>query len=250
MRYPTASCAALLAIVIVWPLLSAREAESGKIDSQDLLVGNWNTTIRCSKSWFASELFPPCASRDAVPLARKRWERAREFQCSLSLYPNGTFGLQPIDDEEGSTARRLPVHGRWSLDPNPYCVTDRFYDQVVLQAYPRIQKKVVDGREEIMQKLSVDVQCRLTGHFSHGRRLRAFWGRGDGAAGDPPFARGKLSHGVIVLNREQNAPDQQTSGAHHRKIAATFAAQRDIPSRRDLAENTFNYDEDIADFGY
>lgn len=235
----TTSCAAMLAVVVIWLLLAAPEAKSGKIDSQALLVGNWNTTIRCTNSWFTSELFPPCTTRDASPRTRKRWERPRDFQCSLSLYPNGTFGLQPQDHEWA--AHHLPVHGLWSLDPNPYCVTDRFYDEVVLQSYPRIQKRVMDGQEEILQTVSLDLQCRLTGHFSHGRRLRAFCG----SDSDPPFARGKLSHGVFLLSREQSPAEQQASSAR-RKIAATFAARRDIPSRRDLDKS----EEDSAEFGY
>lgn len=244
MRHQRASYyTSLLAAMIVWLLLAICETESGKIDSHDLLVGNWNMTIRCSKAWFESELFPPCASRDAVPPVRKLWWGQRDFQCNLSLFPNGTFGLQPQDDES-TTQNCLPLHGRWALDPNPYCVTDRFYDQVVLQSYPRMQKKVVNGQEAILQTLSLDLWCRLTGHFSHGRQLRAFLGRG----GKPPYASGKLSHGVFILSREQSAADQPV-GIARRRIAASFKARRHIPSKLDLAESAFD-DEGGTLFGY
>ena len=233
--------------LLVAVLLLTRWAEAGKIDSVDLLVGDWNTTLRCGDSWFASTLFPPRESQsvERIPQSRKGWERNRNFQCSLSLYPNGTFGLHPqvartAGADSATGGQILPVHGKWTLHPNPYCVTDRFYDQVVLHSFPRVQKKVVDGQaEEILQSLSLDIQCRLTGHFSHGRLVRRFWGR------DPRcFARGKLSHGVVVLN--QALATDQKIGARPR-IAATFAASRNIPSRSNLGSYS---DNDESLYGY
>ena len=240
-------CSKLVITWLVAAILLICRSEAGKIDSLELLVGDWNTTIRCGSLRFASELFPPRVSLtdEAVPHARIGWERPRKFHCNLSLYPNGTFGLYPhetIDEIASAGAddgQSLLVRGRWILHPNPYCVTDRFYDQVVLHSYPRIKKKVVDGREEeILQSLRLDIQCRLTGHFSHGRLLPV-WGRLPRV-----FARAKLSHGVVVLNQEFS--NQETSRARPR-IAATFAATRNIPARREL-ESRLDDDESI--FGY
>ena len=244
MRYPSKLAIARFIAVILF----IGRSEAGKIDSLELLVGDWNTTIRCSSLRFASELFPPrvLQSDERVPQSRIGWERPRTFHCNLSLYPNGTFGLyanQNVVDTaanaDDDNSQPLPVRGRWILQPNPYCVTDRFYDQVILHSYPRIKKKVVDGQEEeILQSLRLDIQCRLTGHFSHGRLLPV-WGR------LPFFARAKLSHGVVVLNQEFSG--QLTSKARPR-IAATFAATRNIPSNRRGLENSF--DDDKIIFGY
>ncbi|KAL7577033.1 hypothetical protein ACA910_006776 [Epithemia clementina (nom. ined.)] len=85
--------------------------------------------------------------------------RSRCLDCSLSLFPNGTFVMEPVirtsqprsllqpkqqtylSDARSfpnpATAESLAMHGRWRLFPNPYCATDRFYDVVQLQSYPR-----------------------------------------------------------------------------------------------------------------
>jgi hypothetical protein len=71
----------------------------------------------------------------------------RYDECKLSLFSNGTFEIVPprVDDETSSSSSSLSssnllaVHGKWKVQRNPYCVTDRFFDQVRLESYPRVQ---------------------------------------------------------------------------------------------------------------
>ena len=203
-----------------------------KIDSQDLLIGEWDARIRCPESSFATELFPPRRTVSAKTVQRKqrKWERPRSFHCRLLLYPNGTFGLEPTGSgwmAANEKSQILAVRGRWTLDRNPYCVTDRFYDQVVLKSYPRVQKKVVDGREEVLQTVKMQIQCRLSGHFSPGR-LPFFRNRKH-----PCYARGKLSHAVLVLDRQMAKEDYHMK-RRRPKVGASFAARRQIPSMKAL----------------
>jgi len=220
--------------------LAKHQVRAGKIDAYDLLIGDWNATIRCSRSVFTSELFPPrVAASDSILQARKGWDLPRNFECRLSLYPNGTFGLEPRSSgklvETGATdVTPLSVHGRWTLDPNPYCVTDRFYDQVCLRSYPRVKKKRMDGREEQEQVVKENVfriQCRLSGHFSRGK-LPLFR-----STSKPFYARGKLSHGVFIISDDNQQESHRGRTRARPKVAASFAARRQIRSRSDLESN-------------
>lgn len=244
---------ALFAYLVVAFSRLFRLTSARKIDSQDLLIGDWNTTLRCSRAWYKAELFPPrvIVSDDGAPSAKlkeqsRRWEWPRKFQCKLSLYPNGTFGLEPSApdatvSDDTKPQQLLPVRGRWTLDPNPYCVTDRFYDQVVLDLYPRAQKKVVGGREEVLQTVSMQIQCRLSGHFSAGK-LRCL------RDCSPFYARGKLSHGVLVLDRHTRDEDDRRRGKRRPRIAASFTAKRQIPSKQAL--ESYSDVEERDEFGY
>lgn len=218
-------------------------SEGSKIDSLDLLVGSWDTTIRCSKSSFAN-IFPPhiCTTQPDSSTKSKRRQRdySQRFQCRLHIYGNQTFAFEPVADVLNDKNRRtneqqynapemLAVKGRWTLDANPYCVTDRFYDQLVLDSYERIQKKMVDGREEKLQTVKMQMTCRLSGHFPL-RKMSL-------------YARGKLSHGVLILDKrsEENSSKRPI-------FAGFFVAKRLISSKQDL--DIHNLEDDEKTFGY
>jgi hypothetical protein len=129
------------------------------------------------------------------------------------------------------------VHGRWTLETNPYCVTDRFYDQLVLEAYPRLQTKLVEDEEMIMQKVNIILQCRLSGHFTAGRLH--FKDRQN-------YAKGKISHGVLFLERDGN--ETKKHWWHQPRIAASFSARRLITSKTALTSQIGIDDE--TEFGY
>lgn len=200
---------------------------AGKIDSRDLLIGDWNTTLRCSKSWFA-EVFPPRVSADSLVRRRRLSGKSQNFPCVLSLYSNGTFGLEPnaLLVSGASPSPLLSVHGRWTLNLNPYCVTDRYYDDLVLESYSRVQKKVVEEHESVLRKVRLKLQCRLYGHFSGGRLH--FRDRGH-------FARGKLSRGVLAIERDGES--MKPFWRSRPRIAATFSAKRLIASKTCLVGN-------------
>jgi hypothetical protein len=221
--------AAQVAVVVIGLGL----CNAGKIDSTDLLIGSWDAVVRCSDSQFG-ELFPQrCDQATPSRISPRRSTRARRFACELSLFPNGTFGLRPkvSVDDNGTVA----IRGHWQLDVNPYCVTDRFYDDITLVSYPRVQKKRKSNNPPtIMQKLRLQLKCRLSGHFT-GNRLRLRDRR--------HFARGKLSHGFLVVQRDECERTKQPWW-HRPQIVATFSAKRLIPAKASLDSQSF-HDDDI-----
>jgi hypothetical protein len=223
----------LAAIHVVAVAIGLGLCNAGKIDSTDLLIGTWDAFIRCSDAKFG-ELFPQRCDRATPPrISSRRSTRAKSFACEFSLFPNGTFGLRPkmsVDDNSTVTVR-----GHWKVDVNPYCVTDRFYDDITLVSYPRVQKKwESNSPPTIVQKLRLQLKCRLSGHFT-GNRLR-FRDRHH-------FARGKLSHGLLVVQRDECNPVKHPWWRRP-KIVATFSAKRLIPTMESLDSQSF-HDDDI-----
>jgi hypothetical protein len=205
---------------------------AGKIDSTDLLIGTWDAVVRCSDSQFG-ELFPQrCDRTTQSRISSRRSTRARRFACEFSLFRNGTFGLRPkVTVDDNST---VAIRGHWKLDVNPYCVTDRFYDDITLVSYPRVQKKWESNKPPtIAQILRLQLKCRLSGHFT-GNRLR-FRDRHF-------FARGKLSHGLLVVQRDECDPIKNTWW-HRPKIVATFSAERLVPTKASFDSQSFHDDD-------
>lgn len=232
-------------LVIVRYLSSLASARL--LDSDELLLGTWKTMIRCSPSFFKSELFPPqylstsCSIIDESQINRRNWlnyQKSRSFPCSLSIYPNGTFLLLPDQLLEHDC---LSVRGEWKVKSNPYCATDRFYDQFIFRSYPRVQHQInrIEGSRKrqngILQTLTLHFQCRLYGHHSAGRiRFSSV------------FARGKLTHGSLIVNRQCAASRNLYDNV--KRIKARFYGRRFIQSKDALSCQTDEYDEKF--FGY
>lgn len=263
-----------------------------RIESEDLWMGDWEARIRCSPSWFDSELFPPpqqevqkrqdCKSKPSETIRRPfriSEHRRRTFPCRLSLYPNGTFTLVPTGDGLQLSSSHLNVNGRWTLLKNPYCVTDRFYDEIRLDAYPRIQsitttmRHNVDASSSTLDTTAAPVsesststrvdrmhqqltfQCRMSGHFSAGR---VRWGPQN--RGTNVYAQGKLTHGIVLAEVETKNKDPEDVEAKQGpqqflrrkllgpRIAATFSAKRIIPTKTALHNQLEAYDN--QEFGY
>jgi hypothetical protein len=132
---------------------------------------------------------------------------------------------------------RLPINGQWRIQPNPYCATDRFFDQMIFDSYPRVQKQTSfdEKRSQILQKRRLRIQCRLYGHYTSGRIPFA-----------RSYARGKLSHGVLISSGDSN----KSKGLLQRfpRVPASFKAERSIPSKDALTSLLDHYDKKI--FGY
>jgi hypothetical protein len=274
-----------------------------KIDSYDLLIGEWDTKISFRQGRWAemfsssnkdsknilvnpiSSSLDPCEDGKKQQLQQHRKGRRlkRSYPCRLALYHNGTFGLisqqghRPTNrimcnNPAEASSPQICVRGRWMVQINPYCVTDRFYDNLVLESYPRVQKRIVvsdendiDGKcgntsgrrsalirteeAEVLQKVRLKLHCRLSGHFT-GRRLR-FRDR-------HCYARGKLTHGIVLLDRITDDAIGGTNNSHPQRsswwtmiapcrrrpgIVASFSAQRLIPSWRDVMSQSNDYDD-------
>lgn len=291
------------ALALLWGslLLGSNLIYARNLDSCDLAVGDWNLTMRCKKSSFAATVFPPEYStdkQDEQSRQRRRHQRgwlsqrdaSRSFDCRLSLFSNGTFALQPKDEDYWSrltghervailpppkdTAQGkvavvdpptplpplyVPIQGRWKVDENPYCVTDRSYDQVTLTSRQRVQtrtdrKENSSSQKPIIetQRLQLLLQCRLSGHYTDGGVLR----RLQGAA---RYARGRMVRGVVLLHQHHNsladsgvaaaaaaAPAKATRPPRGDKVVASFSARRYIPDEGSMFEMAED-DDDILD---
>lgn len=203
------------------------------LSSTELAIGEWQVDLRCTDSTLYESIFPqrnvtaPRTAKPVFQLFRKR------HSCKLSIFPNGTFCLQPslqgaapppIEEESSkndttasstATAAFLPMHGRWTLRSNPYCVTDRFYDDLILSAFPRVQKSIhEDGEVQVLRRLQVDLYCRLQGHYSHQGLLR--WIRRQMSS-----ERGFLYHGTLLQKEEAAEPWWR-----RRRVMASFTGHR------------------------
>jgi hypothetical protein len=349
--------------------------DAKKIDSYDLLIGDWDTSIRLltTSSWKKGkqrtqvhanlfEAFAVSVPANTTQLnqiesnynegqvgphigllqhftrrrnnnLKRRQQHSYSYPCRLSLYPNGTFGivshnLNPTNHQRVSLDRHLGttlqeqeqllIRGKWTLQKNPYCVTDRFYDTIVLESYPRVKKELqqitivpikyssqnnatTTGEAETIttttstlsypdhinqqngratknnmittaipiRKMQLKLQCRLSGHFTGGGR------RYDSSK---YYARGKLTHGTMVLSETvmnpssidktliHSAPSKlakahtpsfgNVSSWFHRlhdftkkrpRIIASFSAQRFIPSITDLNSQS---NDDLEEYDY
>ena len=251
---------------------------------------------------------------------------SRNIPCCLSLYANGTFGLtgrstsncdnitpsmrQQNQQPLKKSLSLLLIRGKWKLLTNPYCVTDRFYDQIVLESFPRVQKELIQcsttkkgssthsnhltpidsgknvkkSRNAIIQpiqKVQLKLHCRLSGHFT-GNRYNSrppWWQRTplnhhlDDDKHHFYYARGKMTHGVIILdeldniqNRVKRDDDDTISAGtlppfryleqlyrqRHRyprqRIVASFSAQRIIPTYSDLVSQSSDNIDDLDTF--
>lgn len=237
--------------IVVITLLSSL-CFSRKLESTELLFGEWDTKIRCTPECFEA-LFPLRTSTSKTPLRPQKnsWgllQLPRSFPCKLSIHPNGTFGLEPnlcpheklMHSTSFGSDNILPIRGRWRLETNPYCSTDRFFDQLTFTSYPRVQKRVVGDMEATLQSIHLEFKCRLVGHFSAGR-LR-FNDRNN-------LARGRLTHGSLQFKYD-NEKMQQTKRfrwIHSPRIRRTvaFSGRRLIPNVHHIQEEhidqSFNY---------
>jgi hypothetical protein len=206
-------------------------AESRMLDSNELLVGDWDLSIRCDPAWFDSELFPPrqflAGSSDnedgTIETKKHRLGRfsRRHHPCHLQVFPNGTFCLSPKQQQLDIDKNILAVSGRWKVRPNPYCVTDRFYDEIVLTSYPRVQKKITpvspDINQNVLKKGAIRMQCQMSGHFSAGRLTRRF-------CKNSAYGKGSLSRGILLWE------NRASPNSIPRAFRASFSGRRWIPS--------------------
>jgi hypothetical protein len=290
----------LLDAVIVW-------------EAQDHVVGDWDLVLNGLSD---HEMFPlrqqilqhhqdSDSSTQNNPLPVKR-KRKRNVRCHLSLFPNGTFTLAPrqhlydyeseesIDPDSSSTNlsspfQRLHLHGRWKVEPNPYCITDRFYDELILEGFPRVQKLIpVPNRQHhhhqqqqqqhsailatpvksepaspqllLQQLIGIRLSCRIWGrYYRQGRQYRHHQQHQPNRR-RPSLAH--MTHGSLLLWQVQNnndQPQEQTGNANgkqqqpwwkpQRRIAATFSGQL-LSSPTTTNSDGIPLQEDQELFGY
>ena len=196
-------------------------------------VGQWNVTLKANgwnKKEVPSMLFPPIKSTvlsndvDAVIPP----DTNTIMQCQLSLFSNGTFVMN------ASNKNRMPLRGNWKVQPNPYCITDRQYDQLVLQSYPRLQKQ----DDCVLQKVDMQLQCRVWGRYGSGP-IRRFMGHNRVGR-----SMSRMTHGTLLWNVKES---QETKVPYwkSRRVCASFTAKPVESSEEDDdGEEDFDYVND------
>ncbi|CAB9512093.1 expressed unknown protein [Seminavis robusta] len=265
----------LALVLLILSGLMAR-AESKVMDASDLAVGDWRVRIRCAKGFYDNLLFPDQVvgigtshedgSLDKNKDYRKLMRianfpsllspRQRKYDCQLSVFSNGTFVLRP----EHTVCNRMSLRGRWQVDANPYCITDRFYDQLNLESCPRdlvavrtkparmttrfsptkrlvawIQQHRINNKHnennsnnnsnnnlQKFQRMSFQIKCRVAGRYAN-PLIRP--------TGKPTKVNVRLTHGTLLLTQQEHAASK--TGAHTTKhaIGASFMGRRFVQRR-------------------
>lgn len=131
-----------------------------------------------------------------VAKRQRRQTRRRTLVCSLDIKSDGTFGLKPISQIDDGDYARQPLKGEWILQQNPYCVTDRQFDTLVLLTYPRCLRI----KEWDKQFAMLEMRCQLYGRFGM-KSIRDFVGWSHGRSA------GKMVRGSIMLVRREQHGD-------------------------------------------
>jgi hypothetical protein len=210
-------------------------------NSHQLAVGEWDITFRGGWLFDPSTIFPTTVkhnsnSRTTSSLVAKRRPWGSSLDCSLSICPDGTFVLKPKNAPQLKNNNRLPLSGQWKVLSSPYCITDRFYDQLSLASYPRVEESVenINSHHVVpLRSVELDLSCRMWGkyHSSGGGLFRR--------------RRGRMTHGTLVCKEQQLLTKKQRKWfIAGRPIVASFSALR---SSNDPVHEGW---EDQAYFGY
>lgn len=130
----------------------------------------------------------------------------KSVDCRLNLQRNGRFTLLLDNFDQHSSYRTKnknecsinnyqPMHGEWFLTPNPYCVTDRHYDEIILVSEPRI-RRVYLPTSTVVEKATVEFRCKLWGRYSAGavrRQIGLTHGR----------SSSRMTHGTVLIVKEK-----------------------------------------------
>ncbi|KAI2513967.1 hypothetical protein MHU86_351 [Fragilaria crotonensis] len=174
-----------------WTLSISTQAA---LTARELALGDWNLMIQTTRR-----------SLDGEPIASSIFPESsmttRRLNCRLSLFPNGNFTIVL----EGKDV--MPINGRWELGRNPYCPTDRFYDDLILESYPRARKRTGDG--QVLQRVGFLFKCRIYGRYSgHERRL------------------GRINHGTLLRKDHlADVPNTLVGWWKQRPVIASFTGR-------------------------
>lgn len=208
----------VLLLIIVYVGRFAAEAKVW--NAQELAVGEWDVTLRGGWFFDPATIFPRSSplrgghqDNEQFVVRRRPW--GSTVDCTLSVCQDGTFVLAPgkasptmlpMNKNAVSTKHskrgRLDLRGHWNVLSNPYCITDRFYDQLTLKSYSRATTTSTSS----WRSGSMDLCCRL-------------WGRH--AKSDTMGRKGWMTHGTLVW-KEHN----KKNPFRPRRIVASFSAKR------------------------
>lgn len=251
----------VLALLVLGMLLHSTQADL--LTGYEMAIGRWELTWRQSlfeqRDFIEEVIFPRTAASpnadsasnanatsfpliDDTPVAPKRQRRKMRrcnLLCSLDLKSDGTFSLEPIQTQDNYA--RQPLKGEWILQQNPYCVTDRQFDSLLLLSYPRVKR--IKGWDK--QFAMLEMRCRLQGRFGM-KSIRDICGWRHGRSA------GKITNGSVMLVRREQHGDVDLRKTRffipkwRRKIIIAEFKAKPIPSAvadTDLSNNAHNDDE-------
>jgi hypothetical protein len=244
------SCCKTTSFLLTLASLCLPTSNARVLSPQEQAIGDWDLSLR-SPLWRRQEnddishiLFPP---RQESSHKHDKRDHHRSLSCRLSIYPNGTFALKPKDDEHGdstSSGALLTVRGTWKLQPNPYCVTDRQYDQLKLESYPRVQKfrnatLEQDSPARILQRVNLQLHCRIWGRYGSDS-IRKFAGHPQGSS------MSRITHGTVVWNdllKNNNNNGVPWWKSKRPAVCATFSARPRTDATHSIDDE--DYDDDL-----
>lgn len=273
------------------------QVQARAMDAQNVAVGDWSVKIRCGTYFYNSVLFPAIdkngslSEHDASKLLSRPplFAIPHEYPCQLTLFPNSTFCLRPISSEAISSSQqftnhdRLFLRGRWRVDPNPYCITDRFYDRLYLKSYPRrlvprrqrqrqqtatkittdqvsfgkhplafFKQRVIrsDSRNaaDTSPRLSLNCYCRLCGRYASPGIWKS-WPRRSRIQ----KTRARMTHGLLVWQPSKQRGSNKTKTTQEQKgrpwqlVGASFRGKRMV--QRNLF-SMYETEQELDMFGY
>mmetsp|Transcript_2590 Transcript_2590/g.5474 ORF Transcript_2590/g.5474 Transcript_2590/m.5474 type:complete len:305 (+) Transcript_2590:183-1097(+) len=139
-----------------------------------------------------------------VVAPKRKRRRSHSMSCCLTIRSDGTFYLEVEPDKDGAKDSgeecRLPLRGEWLLQSNPYCVTDRQYDTLILLTYPRVKR--ISHFDN--QYAFLEFRCKLWGRYGM-KWIRDAVGHKHGRS------MGRLTHGTVLLIRREQHGDVDLS---------------------------------------
>ena len=236
--------------LLVVLLLHVDHAVSRLLSAYDQAYGTWRATLRKGffrRHWLLESssdnegdlqlLFPELRGGNVTAQATDRIRHpVSSVTCDLSLERNGRFCLAL--SEAGSNEAHAPLRGEYYLTPNPYCVTDRWYDELLLESSPRTRRLYFDDCT-IVERATVQMTCRIRGRYGSGS-VRSIMGLEHGRC------RGRMTHGAILMRKEREvhrASGETKKAPTERIVIGTFSALP-VPANLDELEYSDGDDDD------
>lgn len=149
----------------------------------------WGSSVDCILSLASDGTFvltPKCVETkytDGNPLS----EKIEEYRTA-----SHDLVVKTEDRKEVTSSGLLDLRGSWNVVANPYCVTDRYYDNVSLRSYPRQKiaklkgkKSSAPAKEKVLLSNELSLNCRMWGRYS----------RQNGKRGTQRY---RMTHGTLV----------------------------------------------------
>jgi hypothetical protein len=223
--------------------------------ASQLAIGEWDIVLKCSRDIYESVLFPHVKAREPSALVPRLKDIAPQvYPCRLCIFANSTFCLEPRDTggwyrQSFQDPHLNSIRGKWKAKPNPYCATDRYFDEIMLSSLSRVERQLpkkvgpwpwARKNEMLLKKIKFHLSCRLYGQFWDSSRST-----GHILDGNEKYVRGRMSHGVLVTDQMDGA-DKPSEWWRKRVIAGSFAGRRrrqvididDEPNQKGKAEKS------------